>query len=440
MNSAVCQKTSKPQIYQNCFIRRNTISSEGIVDLFYYLLIVVCTLYYRGGGAVKAGLIALIVVVALFEKRKNFGFNRTSLIMFLNVLVCVIATIHGMFTGNKGEALRSATVNVLWPLLYCIFSGYELSDERLMKFYRGLCYILTVICISDTLVLISGITGISFINSILDIINLGGISGASSGVFFRSDHMYLYAFFAPFIISCFSMDKTEIEKTGLSVRYVYLLAVYTGLIAICTGMGAIWLATFVGVIISVLVSRTYKRRKLFVIIVTCVTGGIIVACISYVRQGFVYYIVEDILSRAGVNGRNVEGGTTVRINQISALLREWKHNPLFGRGIAATVRYVRDGAVIETSAFESSYIALLFQKGIVGLVVFFLMVARGMSNLRKRKEIFCFSRSFEIGLTGMLMANIFNPYLASISSIWILYFPMLTEQVKSENRMSFRRA
>ncbi len=413
-------------------ITRNTTTLERIVDSLYFLLIVVCTLYYRGGGAIKLALIVLLVVLALYEKRKNFGFNKTTLILFAYVIVNIIATVHGMISGNSGEALRSATVNVLWPLLYCIFSGYQISDHRLIKFYRGLCFILTFICVTDTLVLFSGITGISAINSVLNVLNLGGIAGASSGIFFRSDHMYLYAFFSPFILSCFALDRSEIDKTGLSVNYLYGLAMYTALIVLCTGMGAIWLATFAGFLIAIVHSGAYRRRYIFIMMAVFLAAGIVVTSVSYMKQGAAYYIIEDIISRIGAGDSGVEAGTIARINQIAAMLKGWRKNPLLGRGIAASARYLRGESIIEATEFESSYVVIFFQRGLIGLALFITVVIRGIRNLRSRQEAACFSKAFETGLIGILIANAFNPYLASLSSIWILFFPLLTEKNERE--------
>ena len=75
---------------------------------------------------------------------------------------------------------------------------------------------------------------------------------------------------------------------------------------------------------------------------------------------------------------------TARKNQIQPLLSEIKHNPIFGRGFGATVRYYSTDPRIRgwrvTDAFELGYLDLWLKLGIIGIGLYAWW---GWSLLRK---------------------------------------------------------
>lgn len=308
-----------------------------------------------------------------------------------------------------------------------------------MKLYRGIVFITGVACIVDTLLIISDLFGLSGVRMCLEWVHLGGFSSVSTYVLFRSDHIFLYAFLTPFMIAALTMNPIEIERSGMRLRLVKLIAVYSVVIGFFTGMGAIWLSVFITAVLCIGRSGMLKRRQSVFFLILLFIPAICFILMSVRNNGMVYHILKEVNSRAGI-GEVIDSGSIIRRNQIVAMIKEWVKHPILGSGIASTVGYIRDGHYIETSAFESSYFIILYQKGIVGFILFFAMVIQGIKGLKKRVDAHCLSESFLMGMLGFLIANAFNPYLASLSTIWIMFLPLLIGNTETnENDVNIKR-
>lgn len=67
-------------------------------------------------------------------------------------------------------------------------------------------------------------------------------------------------------------------------------------------------------------------------------------------------------------------GTILRISQIQYLFEGWLRSPLFGNGLTSYAYEIVRGGNLTPWSYETFYPALLFQTGIVGLLVFFSTV------------------------------------------------------------------
>jgi hypothetical protein len=125
-----------------------------------------------------------------------------------------------------------------------------------------------------------------------------------------------------------------------------------------------------------------------------------------------------------------DGGESnlVRLHQAYALMEEISTRPAFGSGLGAVASYVRSDQ--QPWAYELSYLALIFQFGIVGFLIYacgvmFLLVQ--LARFGSRAEIPRSDRvgavCFLAGVTAFLLANATNPYLAKFDYMWVIFVP-----------------
>jgi hypothetical protein len=120
------------------------------------------------------------------------------------------------------------------------------------------------------------------------------------------------------------------------------------------------------------------------------------------------------------------GSAGIRYEQFVALLDGWEKHPLLGAGHGAGVSYIRSQEM--PWAYELSYVALLFQTGLVG---FFLYASgiiwifwMGVRMIRSGDPL---GRQILPILTGtccFLIGNATNPYLAKYDYIWVIFLPL----------------
>jgi hypothetical protein len=129
-------------------------------------------------------------------------------------------------------------------------------------------------------------------------------------------------------------------------------------------------------------------------------------------------------------GSLISGGgasESVRAEQFFALLDGWQQNPLFGAGHGASaVGSLRDAEM--PWAYELSYVALLFQTGLVGFSIYCSGVIwifwMGFKIIRSSHWLGFYMLPVLVGTFCFLIANATNPYLAKFDYMWVIFLPV----------------
>ena len=97
-----------------------------------------------------------------------------------------------------------------------------------------------------------------------------------------------------------------------------------------------------------------------------------------------------------------------------------------GAGLGATVSLRR--SVDQPWAYELVYVDLLFQTGVVGLLVYTAGVGwiywQCIKSMRRTRDLIPRLLPVLAGTTGFLIANATDPYLAKFDYIWVLFLPI----------------
>jgi hypothetical protein len=120
--------------------------------------------------------------------------------------------------------------------------------------------------------------------------------------------------------------------------------------------------------------------------------------------------------------RNTQGGMNVRIEQMLSHLRVFVSNPLIGTGFGATTDVIRSSTAPWSS--ESTYTALAYKLGLLGIFVFVLPLI--LLGRRLRAQSFSLTErqlQFLVVAISFLLMSAFNPYL--INAVGMTYIALL---------------
>jgi hypothetical protein len=347
----------------------------------------------------------------------------------------IFFTLIGFFNGNNTSFIfRTTTYNIVWPIFYLIFTVglYKKSS---------IYFLVKVLVISNfaiSLYLIgSALTmfGILPVNPIIkfDMSSLGGdtLQGLLKT---EAPSIVCLLFTIPFVIALTLLDKEK--KLGFNKWFLNISIVLSIIAAILTARRALILNIILGFVFTVFFA--YRSKSIDKIsfngkIFKMLLGGAILLIIVFVfiqQLGFLdLFLVYEKFTSAFSSKENLSDPSTyVRYSQFDLLIKSWLQKPFFGYGHGAVSHYVVRSAKTPW-VYELSYVALLFQTGIVGLFTYlcllFWPIYKGMKLLSSGdKETYLFIIPSIVGCACFLIANATNPYLISYDYMWALFFPV----------------
>lgn len=374
---------------------------------------------------IKIIFLAFILLFYLDKIKKKMkidvGIKLVLIYAFLNLIWIII----GCMRGYETTAIRLGTVDVLWPLVYAVLAFGGLEEYQLKWLYRAIIIAAFILVVSDIALIIAAFTPNKGIMDFLSLFNKNALVAEWTRGYMeiRTDHENYYAFLPPFMMAVF-LQKSD-KEIGINSIFAKVTAILSMIMAVLMGLGSVWLANAVGLLLCMKKFHIFKKKWVLTVLCFIVPGIIIVLAKSYLEEGFVFYMWQDVLTRLNMTSavRNINGST--RSAQIHAMLEAWSDNPLIGQGRGVPITYFRNGAYVTRSDNEIVYLITLYQKGLTGFILFFSLVGYAIYILKKRRDIKWFTDPFMIGLICYLTANIFNPYLTNFSNLWILFLPFV---------------
>ena len=356
-------------------------------------------------------------------------FNKTVLgIAIINILASCFFIFNGILQSAPG-ALSVSSVYVIWPILFLYFTGLNYRFLELKPFI--------------TTILIGGL--ISSVLVVLFIINeFFGIPGVSvladaqdyMGGFFegfiqlQTNNLTTVFYVFTFSLTIFSLPKSLNPFYSGKKKWLVLASLITSLlIIIVSGRRAFWLMCLLcPLIIAILFSLSKVKIKFASYLFPIIFMFIVIIAAFQVFSLNTDFIVNRIESSFEFNDPGSESNY-IRKEQSDALLNGWKDHPIFGAGLGATAK----GSVRDPEApwsYELSYWALLFQTGIVGIMIYassvFWIFIKSINIMRHdRSSVFLFAPQL-VGLITFLIINSSNPYLAKFDYLWTIFFPVAT--------------
>jgi hypothetical protein len=123
-------------------------------------------------------------------------------------------------------------------------------------------------------------------------------------------------------------------------------------------------------------------------------------------------------------------GTKVREEQLESLTSGWLNAPLLGAGHGASATQFGSLRSEDTPwAYELSYFALLFQTGLIGVSIYFLLILLlyyySLKIIRENMNMCLYIIPSFVGMTCFLIANATNPYVQAYDHMWTIFFPVM---------------
>ena len=394
---------------------------------------------------VKAVLLAFVLIMIGARALISGKFLLHPSIVFWTLLM-VATGFAFMLLGlvnNAPGATRVGTVYLLWPVVFAAL----LTEVRFKYVLDGIFKLLVFSSIVISLYSIYYLSyEIGWIPAELYFrFDFGQAVGFYKGhVEFNLYNIASFNFLLPFL---FAMLLVKTKELDFSISRIWIwfacgLAIF---VAILTGRRAVWVVMLISPLVVIAIqmfkARTFRIERSFI---RLFIGFMIFVSLIFALDIHLFNL--DILTLLGqlVGGFDFSGGgslikeggslisgggasESVRAEQFFALLDGWQQNPLFGAGHGASaVGSLRDAEM--PWAYELSYVALLFQTGLVGFSIYCSGVIwifwMGFKIIRSSHWLGFYMLPVLVGTFCFLIANATNPYLAKFDYMWVIFLPV----------------
>lgn len=373
-----------------------------------------------------AYLLVLVGGAVLYSLRAGWRLQRSVLMWgALCISASLIFMINGMVNDAPG-ALRVATVFVIWPILYLLFVGIAGRVETVLLFEKTI--ILGVIA--------AGLMGLGLVSGALagyaSVVSEGlAFQGAAVGVYggyteYRLYNMTTLMYGLPFLVGLVLLPRSGGDWLSRVWRGLAWVALGVALIAcVLSGRRVFWLLAFltpalVAGLFLVAGVRVDVKRLFYL-------GALVAFAAAAVASRSSLDVSSMFAQFASAFNAGLEQSANLRMEQLSALLSGWAEKPVLGHGAGAYSE-----AIVRSEempwAYELSYVALLFQTGLLGFIIYSAAVLwifwTGIRVVRARSEAALVILPLLAGLAGFLFVNATNPYLLKFDYLWTIFLPL----------------
>lgn len=386
----------------------------------------------------KQALVLLLLGAVLFATSAGLKLHQKTVLWTLAMAgVSLIFVIRGLFLSAPG-ALSDMRLYVFWPLLYLLLlSGINMRVlrglEKTMVFSTAFIAIFVLIYYLALLKLIPSLH-LDGIFSADELKSSKAAIGVSEGhVEMGLPQIGVLDFLVPFVIAaiiCRRSETTWVSRKWLVLNFVFILP-----IVILSGRRALQLGTicapFFTLMYGLLQPREERRQlakamgamMLAVLVLTLILVPVLSATSDIEFKG----LKDRFTAGFDFSASNRSDSAVGRVDQYLALMDGWKQAPYLGKGLGASAhKSIRDEKGVW--GYELSYVDLLFETGIFGLLAYaagmFWLFWSAIKIVREGGAGAKLMIPMLVGLTVYLISNATNPKLNFFDSLWTLFFPL----------------
>lgn len=395
--------------------------SDKLQNFAFIALIFFIVCYPLQLQSVKFSLIILNLLFSLHSLREmrlsKLVFSISLLIVTYNMFNLVYHSLYG-FSPTPYFVLF-----VISPAVYIVIFAIQGKFIISRKFFTILALFSAYISIIDiNAILLERLGfGVPFLDSLFT-----GRVGIHEGYTQIVDYnVYSLFFLGPMLFNL-------VIYRSISMILSMPALVLTVLTIILTGRRALWLAIIVSVSVSLIIYifRSIKSGNKERIVLMIIAGLFTISVAGTLTTVFnnnapLVELASGLGQRLG-DAFTESGGLGVRRHQQDILIREWLNSPLLGNGIAVPASVTRSQEF--ATAYEASYHALLYQLGIVGVLLYGIATAYILFQIispRIQGEAYAFGTACGAGLISILIGVYSNPYFGSFDGLWMLFLPVM---------------
>ncbi|AWB96281.1 hypothetical protein DCE93_11990 [Agromyces badenianii] len=380
-----------------------------------------------GHGEILYPLLALIAVssvVALIVGRRRVSFEVVSVIGLVMV-VGLYGTVIGV--DNPGMSQNA----LVWLGAPLIFGAWVLAaDERMLRSVLTTAAWCTI-ALSALIVLFVG----TQLGVIPQIVPQWLVEETGAGFAFEDETTAIRLYGLSTLVAAAPMWITAAllpDHPLLPPRAVRVIAaVIAASAAMLGGRNAIVLVVL-AVPAVMLVWRAMRRRSTRVHPGAVLTGLLLLAVGPFLIQAVAGNAVVQRTVQNVLAFFEDGGDQSIRVEQAARLLDAWQEAPYFGHGWGATIEgYYRSQE--RPWNFELQYHLLLFQVGLVGMLIVGAVVVLAVRAIARavkvRPDLVSIFLVTSAGALGMLIGNATNPYLQAPGHMWAVWLPLMVANV-----------
>lgn len=397
------------------------VSAAGIfLTIFTFL-----TLFFPDSYRVVRLILLLLLTFAVMAEKPKILLGKGAYYILALITANVVFMLWGLANDAPG-ALRSQTVDLLWPILfYFVTQGID-REDKFLHLEKVMLYSYFFVCLFDVLYIAASLTGVSipFFSVLTEALDCH-FGNYGNFMQYTTSHMCTHIFMVPFVVSLLRSKDIVIGR-----GFLYGLVGMALVCVLVSGRVALILTSIVCSLLGMYLMQEGKERLnlknilQFTAVLTVLLLGIAFASnyLGLEVSAIIDYIVEKFAGSQ--DATNTVNG--VRAVQKEALLHGWVDSPLIGHGTGSyTPLCIRDPE--QLWAYEYTYYALLFQKGLAGFLVTLSLYGWILITLLKKKRQGRLRASitipFFIGFAAILIANHADPYLAKLGCMWMIFYP-----------------
>jgi O-antigen ligase len=242
----------------------------------------------------------------------------------------------------------------------------------------------------------------------------------------------------PYIMTEIISPSIEPNKQLRSRLWLWLALILGLSLVILSGRRVTLLITLLSPLIVYLFSlyspnQLHKRINRNIIVLSIAAIVLIYVLLFYLDIHFgvnlstLYNMLSEGFNFGTAVGTAESEGAFVRREQFYALINGWLDNPFFGAGLGTFAPgYIRNPEM--PWAYELSYVALLYQVGLVGILIYaggiLWIFYMGVKIMKQEEYLGSMMLPLLVGMTCYLIANITNPYLVRFDGIWVIFLPI----------------
>jgi hypothetical protein len=374
----------------------------------------------------------IFLAIFIFASIYSFNFskllyNRSILTLFIiNILAGLFFILVGIFNNSPG-VFNVSTVYFVWPILFLYFIGFF----RNTKVSSYLTYAVLIGGVLSSLLIINNILNtfgyFSFRND--TIYEALGFSVFWEGGFTKISSSNLVTVFCVYVLSLsiLILPKPIRILAYPNSKFIIFTFLLCAVLIFLSGRRAFWVAGILSPVIAVIV-YTLSNIKVNIRRFIFYTTFILLITVFL----FVYFafdndrFIQEFSSIFVFDDPGAESNL-MRKEQYDALIDGWIKSPIWGLGLGN----VAPGSIRDPLApwnYELSYIALLFQTGLMGLIIYtssiFWIIIKAIQIARNSYYNAAILLPFICTLILFLIANATNPYLAKFDYLWVIFIPV----------------
>lgn len=382
---------------------------------------------------IKAILLALILI-SVFAWKNNICFSKKVFFwVLIYILMNVFSMSYGLIRGNPAP-LAYFNVYFLWPIAY--FLLVTLVNKHIFN------KMIVVMRYSLFIILCLGIIAFVYLN--INFIRSGDLFGyvatirpgfpfiaISGGA--TTNVIYLYFFFLSIIFIDYK-TASVIDYINLFLGILFIFFTSRRALMLDFVFSFILIAAFYPFLRQIdkkVMLNSYKRVSFLLLLFIVIIGWIVLTFDLFDFKG-----IEDFVGNAFG-----EDKSDPRINQAISLIDGWQEAVFLGNGSGVNAEVVRSEI---PGTYELSYLAMLFERGLIGFIIFIFqyILLNYWGTKQLKREVFSkYLLASMVALNLFMLANASNPYLMAFDHIWVLFITLifinLSTTTKQYENLSF---